>query len=1217
MATPVIVDIVTYFYPVGNTSAVHLTRNLPRAQTAQILLLGCGDIRNIVFTVYMDQDSGKQIPPAVFDFLSDTAQQVSFDPQVAWFVLTLSARNILLLTLALDDTDGGRDPLMWNIYYHLYLDNESMKLLNDQATKLYEMAITMQSWTNGKYGQQFRFCDEGTLSKVRNIWYTYRIVNFKGKEREQHLQRSTAAMQRATSSREYRMSDASFPLNGIRAAAPAGICAAQDAPELARHYWEHGSTDKDGLYLRKPENINPTFVTDTSTLHYGTDPLLGFHLATAYAPLTKESPLRGRDKGRFKLVEVARQQFRAWIASFRQYPRQQLTMRFSASDAVAFSYALQQRRLAVTSSPAGFYRDSYHSKPLVLDSEDYLGSGGAPTSFTVIDTSNLIDHIGALNLLVASSPLLENTYMSSLYTQSLVKSQETQTAYIDSLLCGHFPSISTLLGLIPVQYWTNISSTSMMDDLMLDSGFGSAGGNKQMHIRLTWKQPFSRQTSHSLASGWLHFDEIGLARMLHEVYLNMFRNEDMHKLFAAMNQHTVTNNSLLRYNRRSFALFLRFVRNRVICNWTKVMDRLLAFIEQDSTLLMNLNYIQELYLCLHLYNVHSVDTFAPAFARTSTSLGAAGLKGWRNIPPVLCVTIEVPREKLGLVTRIKPTEIGSPILHCVVQSSPSSPSGRWQNIFSAIQLSFGTISTSGERFSDTFRVHIAEDKLRWNGSSPLLATFMAPTWMLLLEPKTATIAFGIQSTPASTSVFMKLLGLDLNLYRTNLGNERNVFFTKFSPNLAEFTPLRALSDGNYNNSVASNAAARILITATTDTDTGRIASLVGRLEGLSGDMKKELRNGCRVETVQTSPFRFTETLGSKPITLDFPAPVKALEHKTRIARKSFYIEVEAPLADATSWKSFPSFIYPTFLWSGTPSVWNSSYLNLDRLPVIDAAKKSELQWLRPHASGMFNTRERAQRNKSVVAGSKTDVRMAFKESLFTMFMSFTALQRQQTRLFSLNHTTAGGVHVLIFISNLRMDLTNHTVVLDAAVLLLTHEIVSRIGSFLDALSKLNICHIKVDSEELNLWKQALPALVERCRTWEHQADCEYLRESSIPLSMENGQRVVCSCGNGRFPPSFILGVPQWSTVSKYFVRAAVSPCFETPFSEQLFEFGTLHGCWACGKEKTNNGRALLSCGKCHQAKYCSADCQRADWTLHKSHCRAPGPHNNLTQHHNK
>lgn len=1118
-------------------------------------------------------------------------------------MLTLSARNILLLTLALDDTDGRRHPLMWNIYYHLYLDNDSMTLLNDQATKLYEMATTMQSWNNGKYGQQFRFCDEGTLSNVRNIWYTYRVGSFKGKEREEHAQRSMAAMQRASSSHKHHMKGTSSSLNGIRAAAPAGICAVQDAPKLTRHYWEHGSTEEDGLNLRKSEKINPSFITDTSTLHYGTDPLLGFHLATAYAPLTKESPLRGRGKARFRLVEVAQQQFRAWIASFRQYPRGQLTMRFSSSDAVAFSYALQQRRITATGSPAGFYRDSYQSKQLVLDSEDYLESGGAPTSFTVIDTSNLIDHIGALNLLVASSPLLETTYVSSLYTQSLVKSQETQTAYIDSLLCGHFPTISTLLGLMPIEYWTNVSSISMMDDLMLDSGFGSAG-SKQMHIRLTWKRPFSRHTAHSPSSNRLHFGDIGLARMLHGVYLNMFRNEDMHKMFASMNQHTITNNSLWRYNRRSFALFLRFVRNRAICNWTKVMDCLLAFIEKDSTLLMNLNYIQELYLYLHIHNVHSVDTFAPAFARTSTSLSAAGLKGWKNIPPVLCVTIEVPRENLGVLTRIKPTEIGSPILHCVVQSSPSSPFGRWQNIFSAIQLSFGTISTSGERFSDTFRVQIAEDKLRWNGSSPLLATFMAPTWMLLLEPKTATISFGIQSTPASTVVFMESLGLELNLYTTNLGNERSVFFTKFSPNLAEFTTLCALSDDNCNNSVTPNAAARTLITATADPKTGRIASLIGRLEDLSEDMKKELQNGCKVQTVQTSPFCFMETLGSKLIALEFPAPVKALNHKTRIARKSFYLEIEAPLADATSWKSFPSFVYPTFLWSGTPSAWNSSYLNLDRLPVIDIAKKSELQWLHTHVSGMFNTRERAQRDKSVVMGSKTDVRMAFKESLFTMFMGFTALQSQQTRLFSLNHTTAGGVHVLIFISNLRMDLANHTVVLDAAVLPLTHEVVSRIGPFLAGISKLSICHIKVDSEELNLWKQVLPALVERCRTWEHQAGCDYLPKGNIPLSVENGQRIVCSCGNGRFPPDLILGVPQWSTVSKYFVRAAVSPCFQTPFSEQLFDFGTLQGCWACRKEKTKNGGSLLSCGKCHKAKYCSAKCQRADWKSHKLHCRA-------------
>ena len=58
MYAPVVVDIVTFFYPIGNTPAVQLTRDLPREQPGDILLLGCGDVRNILFTVHVDHDSG-------------------------------------------------------------------------------------------------------------------------------------------------------------------------------------------------------------------------------------------------------------------------------------------------------------------------------------------------------------------------------------------------------------------------------------------------------------------------------------------------------------------------------------------------------------------------------------------------------------------------------------------------------------------------------------------------------------------------------------------------------------------------------------------------------------------------------------------------------------------------------------------------------------------------------------------------------------------------------------------------------------------------------------------------------------------------------------------------------------------------------------------------------------------------------------------------------
>jgi Domain of unknown function (DUF4470) len=54
MLTPAIVNIVSYYYPIGNTPAVCLTQDLAPEQPANILLLGCGDVRNVLFTAYSD-----------------------------------------------------------------------------------------------------------------------------------------------------------------------------------------------------------------------------------------------------------------------------------------------------------------------------------------------------------------------------------------------------------------------------------------------------------------------------------------------------------------------------------------------------------------------------------------------------------------------------------------------------------------------------------------------------------------------------------------------------------------------------------------------------------------------------------------------------------------------------------------------------------------------------------------------------------------------------------------------------------------------------------------------------------------------------------------------------------------------------------------------------------------------------------------------------------
>ena len=64
MLHPTFVNIISFFYPLGNTPAVSLTQELLPEQKANILLLGCGDVRSILFTTYADSGAKRR----QFDF---------------------------------------------------------------------------------------------------------------------------------------------------------------------------------------------------------------------------------------------------------------------------------------------------------------------------------------------------------------------------------------------------------------------------------------------------------------------------------------------------------------------------------------------------------------------------------------------------------------------------------------------------------------------------------------------------------------------------------------------------------------------------------------------------------------------------------------------------------------------------------------------------------------------------------------------------------------------------------------------------------------------------------------------------------------------------------------------------------------------------------------------------------------------------------------------
>lgn len=506
---------------------------------------------------------------------------------------------------------------------------------------------------------------------------------------------------------------------------------------------------------------------------------------------------------------------------------------------------------------------------------------------------------------------------------------------------------------------------------------------------------------------------------------------------------------------------------------------------------------------------------------------------------------------LSALTGPKPSDIGTPIGHCIVQSSSRSLVGRWQHIFSGIQITFGTISTIGKVHSNDYAIQVAEDDLRWRGESPLVVSFRTPSWFLLLEPQTAIVALGLQSTPHTYTKFVRVFGVEMNIFETTLGNEECVYVSRHPPNLTGTAFAHFCNRDEHRPTELAPEEFKTTFSASIVQSEGRIAALSGRMEFISERLKYSLRSGCAVKTRQTAPcdLAITFTGENAQILLPFPVPVCGNRSKTHIARKSAYIEIEAPLY-WNVWTSFPAFS-SSHVWGETDSVHQ---IDMRTLPVLDRNRHSQLRWLSPHLAGMLSGRERRVREQSMSAASisRPDARVSFKDSLFSLFMHFTGLQGRKSHIFGLDNPTGGGIHILIFVSSMRLDLGSQTVVLDTGVLPLTRSLVPRIARFLSAVMERGFCRIKVDGEELKLWRQTLPSFAERCRVWDHHSACDHVTRLDQRTG-EDVNDVFCACSRGFLPEDFDKDVPNWADVAGLVTRAAISPIFSVPIVDPPFD----------------------------------------------------------------
>ncbi|KAJ5964055.1 uncharacterized protein N7479_003931 [Penicillium vulpinum] len=194
---------------------------------ANLLLLGCGDVRHILFTIHTEQQA---------------RDPRSLDATCCDVDTAVIARNIVLLSLVLDDVDGTNEQLIWNLFYHFRIDEGSLDLLQTHIPKLLSLSTSLQAWQESQYGRVIRICDRVSLERVRDMWRFY------GEKREgdvlRHFKKKLDDGMRI--SQEYQKSVLGETVNvitGIRAAAPACLETTRDLSDLYKNYWGFGDRD--------------------------------------------------------------------------------------------------------------------------------------------------------------------------------------------------------------------------------------------------------------------------------------------------------------------------------------------------------------------------------------------------------------------------------------------------------------------------------------------------------------------------------------------------------------------------------------------------------------------------------------------------------------------------------------------------------------------------------------------------------------------------------------------------------------------------------------------------------------------------------------------------------------------------------------------------------------------------------------------------------------
>ncbi|KAK0951022.1 hypothetical protein LTR91_025257 [Friedmanniomyces endolithicus] len=677
---------------------------------------------------------------------------------------------------------------------------------------------------------------------------------------------------------------------------------------------------------------------------------------------------------------------------------------------------------------------------LRLDAEDLVGARGP---FDVIDTSNISHHVGFLNSMPAAVPLLGRRLNSVLYVETLLRSSNETSEYLSTISHTDAETICLVAGVAPTAYLLGTSSENFGSEAVFGRSQSQTGSMGQSRFRVAWQRPWigdPKAVAHIDASSpTLAVDPADLARSFFRWYLEIFSEFENLRNQLSVHLRRVGNplsRDLGHYTRMTIVSLIGLARENIRCDWRGFSEALIDHIQRDQTLIVGSNSLQELCTLLHLSGIYTTSMLSKSpggaaqdFAMATACPVVRSIDRYPGIPVVVAVALVVPRGTLQVFDLENLDRFGTPGLHMAIHCP-----GTFENSFFSVHLCFGELKVDEGQHVGV----IEEDERGWQGRSDLIATFLAPSFHLLIGGGSDVHVALVITSSAANSHFLPILG-------PTLRDCQNLHLLRALPGIPE-APIDTTREARQRSQVLKNISMAICRDQRPERLTLR-ACFAGKIE--SRDLQDP---NHKVQAVQVGPCTMSVRFASHSRVLAFPFPVDGSCSRTRIARKQAWIEVTVTwsLADRSHGYSLRPF--PVIFVDGRPNCLGLGRVDLAKQPIMppSTARNCSSGFL-----GMtLSEGEHSSRRNLSAAASSTRVLFELKESLAAIMLTFTGQGKGPKEKISTYNAFRlardDNSDLLIFVNALRHDKDSGSVCLDAHVVPLTDR---RVRVMADALQR--------------------------------------------------------------------------------------------------------------------------------------------------------------------